>query len=157
MLTIQRASDSWYWNGSDWQSAATTVPVTSGTTTWTYTFAKSHLTTGGSYSVFATATDDHSNISTSSTVSWTYDTTAPTVSITYPVDGTTYGTNWTGPVNGEATAGTGTLAHVDLTIRDTTTGLWWNGFLFSQASPVQVPTSIVGRHLVVPVAHRRPT
>ena len=42
------------------------------------------------------ATDSYGNVGTSSTTTFTYNTTAPSVAITYPVNNTTYGANWTG-------------------------------------------------------------
>ena len=58
----------------------------------------------GHLQVIAKATDSLGFVGTSSTVTFTYETTSPTVAITYPVNGTTYGTNWGGAITGTAGA-----------------------------------------------------
>ena len=95
------------------------------------------LTSGHSYAAIAEAKDNLGNTATSSPVDFSYlvKTPPPTVTITYPVSGTTYGTNWTGTFTGTASAGTGaTISKTLLSIEDTTTKLWWNGSAFSASS-----------------------
>jgi hypothetical protein len=60
---------------------------------------------------------------------------APTVSITYPVDNTTYGSDWTGTMTGTASAAAGTtVTNTQVAIEDTTTNQWWNDTSFSATS-----------------------
>jgi hypothetical protein len=102
------------------------------------------LTSGHSYAVVAEATDNLGNLGTSSTVDFSYlvTTTPPTVSITYPVNGTTYGTNWTGTITGTAAAGAGaSISKTLVSIEDTTSNLWWNGFKFAASTKTWVPVS----------------
>ena len=81
-VSIQRSSDSKYWNGSAWVDGQIWNDA-SGTTSWSYGFDHSNLTDGNSYSVQSRATDAASNIeSPAAPTTFTYDTTAPTVSIT---------------------------------------------------------------------------
>jgi hypothetical protein len=65
----------------------------------------------------------------------TLTTTAPTVSVTYPVDGTSYGSDWTGTITGTASSATSTtVASTEVAIEDTTTSQWWSGSSFSDAT-----------------------
>ena len=83
------------------------LPVTTGTTSWSLTLPTTDLTSGDSYNVTAQAKDSVGNVFTSSTVAFTYNITAPalpTVAISYPVNGTTYGPDWSGAITGSATA-----------------------------------------------------
>ncbi len=127
-------SKSW-WNGSAFSVSSQTCITVTGTSTW-YSPPVS-LTSGHSYAAIAEAKDNLGNTATSSTVDFSYlvKTPPPTVTITYPVSGTTYGTNWTGTFTGTASAGTGaTISKTLLSIEDTTTKLWWNGSAFSASS-----------------------
>jgi hypothetical protein len=113
------------------------LAVTTGTTSWSLSVPNTDLTLGDSYKVTAQATDSYSNLGTSSTVSFTYDTAPPTVTITYPVNNTSYGTNWTGAITGTASsnAGAGTsVANVSVAIENTTTSMWWNSTSFSSGT-----------------------
>ncbi len=60
-VSIQRTGDNWYWNGgtSTWAAAQTWNPVTSGTTSWSYTwnFNPANQTGTPSYTIIARATD----------------------------------------------------------------------------------------------------
>jgi len=77
-VTIQRNSDATYWNGVSWVAAATPLTPT-GTTSWYVPLATSGLTSGVSYSVTTVATDNAGNVTTTATNTFTYDTTAPTI------------------------------------------------------------------------------
>src|SRR6185437_5898297 len=59
-LTIQRASDSQYWNGSSWQ-AAPAWNLASGTTSWSYGFTPA---ADNQYTVISKATDKATNVET---------------------------------------------------------------------------------------------
>ena len=73
----------------------------------------------------AKATDSVGNTNTA-TNGFTYNTTVPSVTVTYPVNATTYGPNWSGTLTGTSAsnAGSGTsISSVALTIENTTTQL----------------------------------
>ena len=76
-VSLQRGSDSKWWNGS---SFVTSVPelfrTATGTTSWSLPVAIGDLT-DGSYTVRARATDGAGNVTTGSTRTFTIDTTAP--------------------------------------------------------------------------------
>src|SRR5207247_1641916 len=96
-FTLQRGSDSFYWTGLAWQSAAFNLATThSGTTgntaaAWTSNATMPAWTSqvDGTYTVAATATDKVGNTFTSA-ISFTLDTTAPSASVTAPASGSTY-------------------------------------------------------------------
>jgi hypothetical protein len=77
-------------------------------------------------------------VGTSASVTFTYSIpeSPPTVTITYPVDGTTYGADWTGTILGTASseASTTITATAMVAIEDTTTNQWWSGSSFSDAT-----------------------
>ena len=104
--------------------------------------AAANLTSGDSYSVIAQATDSAGNVGTSSPVAFTYcnrtTKAPPTVTITYPVNGTTYGINWTGTITGTASSNSGPgrpSRPQSVAIEDTTTNKWWNNTSFGNSSP----------------------
>ncbi|GEM_PF-6004578 len=59
-LKIQRFSDSYYWNGSDWTASETWVTST-GTSTWSYSFSGGNMT-DGTYTVTSRATDSDGEV-----------------------------------------------------------------------------------------------
>ncbi len=70
----------------------------------------------------------------------------PTVNISYPVNGTTYGgfggSTWSGTITGTASSNSaGTISSSGVAIEDTSTGKWWNGTSFSAGSQTFVPAS----------------
>src|SRR5208283_61191 len=65
----------------------------------------------------------------------------PTVTIIYPVNGTTYGSNWTGEITGTASSNSGagtTIKTTVVAIEDTTTNKWWNNTSFANSSQIFV-------------------
>lgn len=76
----------------------------------------------------AKATDSVGYVGTSSTVSFTYNTTVPSVAITYPVNSTTYGSNWGGSITGSAAtnASGATITKVKVSVQQVG-GLCWTG------------------------------
>src|SRR5919201_1509701 len=95
IFTLQRASDSNYWNGSSWQASAfnlaTTHSATTGNTaaTWTSSAAMPNWSSepDSTYTVQATATDKVGNSFTGTAISFTLDSTSPvTASVTTPAD-----------------------------------------------------------------------
>ncbi len=110
-VSLQQGSGStscWTGSGNTYTASCPNyLPVTTGTTTWSLTLPTTVLTSGDSYNVTAQATDSLANVFTSSTVGFTYNIAAPalpTVAITYPVDGTIYGTDWGGAITGTSSA-----------------------------------------------------
>ena len=77
-ITVQRGSDSKFWNGTTWQTGSFTL-VATGTTSWTQALAASNLTDGVTYTVVAQTVDNVGNTSATATSTFVYDTTAPTV------------------------------------------------------------------------------
>jgi hypothetical protein len=138
-----------WWSGKAFAATSQTFVGVSGTTTWLLPLGAGNLTSGDSYSLVAEATDSAGNVGTSSAVSFTYGTTTtattpPTVIVTYPVDGTTYGADWTGTITGTASSNSGastTIASTQVAIEDTTADQWWSGTSFSASTQTFVPVS----------------
>ncbi len=137
-LTITDTTAATTWTGSAWSGTPSTVTA-AGTTSWDYPLASNQLTSGHRYTVAARAMDLAGNTGTSTAVSWTYNSTAPTSVITSPVSGTGYGANWAGTLAGAAAAGAGlSVASVALSIENTSAATYWTG-----ASWTTTATSVV--------------
>ncbi|MFL5884555.1 MAG: hypothetical protein ACJ77M_05755 [Thermoleophilaceae bacterium] len=85
-VSVQQGSGN-YWNGTSFGSATQTfVPATYDDTAisgdWSYAFDHTKLPAEGSYTVSAKATDWAGNVSTIASNTFTYDTTAPTATVT---------------------------------------------------------------------------
>src|SRR5204862_496953 len=98
-FTLKRGSDSFYWTGSAWQSAAfnlaTTHSATTGNTAVTWTSSATLPTwasqSDGTNTVQATATDKAGNAVTGTAITFTLDKTAPiTASVTTPAGGSLF-------------------------------------------------------------------
>ncbi len=115
-VTIQRSSDGRYWNGtagtstSQWLSAAQNLTAT-GTTSWFKTMTTGSLSTGVTYTVVATVTDNAGLTGTDSH-SFLYETVAPTGSITAPANGANLRGSVTVSSNSADTGGAGVAAAV---------------------------------------------
>ena len=143
-VAIENTTSSLWWNGTSFVATSQTFELGTGTASWTRALAKGNLTSADSYSVVGRATDSVGNVGTSSTVSFTYNTAGPTAKVTYPVTGTTYGTNWTGTISGTASsnAGAGTsISSAAVAVENTSTGEWWGGSSFNQSSKTFEPAS----------------
>jgi predicted Rdx family selenoprotein len=83
LVSVRRASDGKYWTGLSWVVSASDLyePVDVAPPNWRYNLATSALTDGDSYTVHAKSTDAVSNIGDPASASFTYDTTAPTVTV----------------------------------------------------------------------------
>jgi hypothetical protein len=138
------ANSCWTGSGSTFTAACPNyVPVTTGTTNWSLSFGAGNLTSGDAYLVMAEAIDGLGNIGTSPTVSFTYNTTAPTVAITYPVNNTTYGTNWGAAITGTASGPT-VLSSVKVSVQQGSGGnVCWTGAgsSFTAACPNYLPVT----------------
>ncbi len=89
-LQLQRVSDSFYYNGSSFTSAAVSLKANNlASSTWSYTVQYStSLTDAHDYQVFCYATDKAGNVQLIySTVTFSYDVTAPTATFTSHVNG----------------------------------------------------------------------
>ena len=128
LVAIEDTTTNTWWNGISFAGSTKTFVQANGTTSWTLPLGGSSLKSGDAYSVIAQATDTLGNVATSSTVSFTYCLRSPpTVSITYPVNKTSYGSDWAGEITGSASATSGaTIKSVSVAIEDTTTNKWWN-------------------------------
>ena len=89
----------------------------------------------------AVGTDNVLNVSGSSaSVPVTIDNAAPSVTVTFPSNGSTYdSSSWTGSITGTASDPTNGITATTLAIEDTTTTKWWNGSAFSASSQVFDP------------------
>lgn len=66
----------------------------------------------------------------------------PEVSISYPVYGITYGSNWAGMITGTASPEAGrTITSVSVAVEDATTQQWWGGSSFNDNSQTFVPVT----------------
>jgi hypothetical protein len=136
-FTLQRGSDNFYWNGSNWQSAVfnlgTTHAVTTGNTSVTWNDSVTLPTwSDGTYTVQAKATDKVGNTFTGAASTFTVDASAPTAAITYsPTGPVKAGTSLvitatfsepmaTSPAPKIAISGANTLLAADMTKVDST-------------------------------------
>jgi hypothetical protein len=135
-VAVKDTSTGEWWDGTAFNQATQTfVPVSSGTSSWTLSFAAAQLTSGHSYTVVAQASDTVGNTATSSPVAFAYNTSPPSVAVTSPANSTSYGSNWSGSISGTAAANSGAdLAGVAVALQDSTTGQWWDGTAFEQAA-----------------------
>ena len=80
-VSIQRQSDGKYWDGTTWDPTSETYLPAAGTTSWSFPLDASALTDGDSYTVHAISTDDVGNESSVVSVTFSYDVTAPDVTV----------------------------------------------------------------------------
>ena len=105
---------------------------------WTYSFPSGNLVNGDSYIVTVEATNAVGGSSSVAASSFVYNTTPPTVTMSYPVNNTTYGTDWSGDLAGTAAGVNGaSISPVALVIEDTNSTTYWNGSAF-QSNPTTV-------------------
>ncbi len=137
-VSIQQGSGN-YWSGTAFNSATEVYLPATGTDTWTLAFADANFPADGAYTVHARATDEVGNVGSAATATFTYDTTAPTSAITFPVNAAAYNTaGWTGAISGTADAGSGaSIVSVGVSIQQGT-GNYWDGAGFNSATEVFV-------------------
>jgi hypothetical protein len=75
-VAIEDTSATMWWNGTAFAATSQTFVAASGTASWSLALGAGNLNSGDSYSVVAEATDSNGNVGTSSTVSFTYNSTA---------------------------------------------------------------------------------
>jgi hypothetical protein len=143
-VAIENTTTDKWWNGTSFAATTQSFVPASGTASWTLALPASNLVSGDTYSVIAEATDGLGNVATSTAVAFTYCTAPPTVTITYPVNKTAYGTNWTGSITGTASSNAGsgtTISTVAVAIENTKTDKWWNGTSFGATTQSFVAAS----------------
>jgi hypothetical protein len=127
-ITLRRASDGRYYNGSTWLSVPTWL-ATSGTVAWAYAFTPSVDTT---YTVNSRARDQCGNVQPQlGEASFTYDGTAPQSSVA--TSGCFSAASWPGQISGSASDGLSGVDYVQITLRRTSDGLYYNGSSWSSA------------------------
>src|SRR5207244_2558997 len=100
-ISIRRDSNGLYWNSGSFSSAAQVFQLATGTTSWQYDFPSTSFPADGTYTVTVRATDNVSNVTTASSFTFTWDTTAPAAP-------TSLATSPASPANNNAPAVTGT-------------------------------------------------
>jgi hypothetical protein len=138
-VSVKRGSDNLYWNGSSYGSATEVFNSATGTSSWSYGFPASNLASGVSYIVRSRASDNAGNAQvTPAAAGFLYDTAAPTAVITFPVNNAVYNSStWTAgiPIKGTTSdVGGSGVASDQVSIRNNSTGLYWNGSSFTNAS-----------------------
>lgn len=144
-LTIQRGSDSLYWNGTTWGAAESWLTAT-GTSSWDYTVpAEAALTDGTSYTITAKAVDESAGEDSSpATRTVVYDGTAP-----YPPNSTvSVGAGFyicSETITGSATSTGAGVNTVALAIRRSTQSgtQYWNGTSWG-ADEAWLTTTVAG-------------
>ncbi len=125
-ISIQRASDSLYYNGTSWSPTVTWLSVT-GTTSWTRPFAPTVETR---YTVRSRATDNCGNVQSAlGESSFTYDATPP--QSTVATSGYYNAASWPGAITGSASDGQSNVASVEVTLRRASDNLYYNGSSWS--------------------------
>jgi hypothetical protein len=144
-LTLQNTTADQYWNGAAWQGGAATFAPSGGTeTAWTNAFSSSSLVSGDTYSLTDTATDSAGNTQTSSATTFSYNTVAPTATVSAPGSGAYYNVaGWSSEgatLTGTATPAFGTLTADALTLYNTTTTEYWNGAAWQVGTATFAPS-----------------
>jgi hypothetical protein len=135
-IAIQDGSGN-YWDGSDFTQASQTFNATGGSTgSWTYSTSTlaGQLSDGHTYTITAKGTDNAGNVSTT-TRTFVYDTTGPTLHVTMPAaDGTFYrAATLPGNLAGDSSDATSGVASVQIAIQNGS-GNYWGGSAFDQSS-----------------------
>jgi type II secretory pathway pseudopilin PulG len=118
-----------------------------GSTGVTSPYQDTSVTSGYCYEYVYVVPDNLGNPGSFTSTPVKYDTTPPTVAVTYPVDGNTYtkvtgqSNTWAGTIAGTASDAASTLSSVVVAVQDTTTGMWWGGTAFNLANPQNAQTS----------------
>ncbi|HEY4450987.1 MAG TPA: S8 family serine peptidase, partial [Solirubrobacteraceae bacterium] len=85
-VSIKRNSDGFYWNGSSFLAGSESYLSAAGTTTWSVALSASALSDGATYTVHAKSTDSVGNASSVASSTFTYDTTAPSTTVSSPAN-----------------------------------------------------------------------
>ena len=136
-VSIQQASDSKYWDGTDWDSAVVVWnggAANTGTAFSTWSYSPPTWSNGETYTVYARATDNAGNVTASPPYdTFTYDSTYPTVSITGPPGPLPGWENSVTPLVGPAAdTGSGLVASsVEVQVYNLTGNRYWNGTIWT--------------------------
>ncbi|MFO0799159.1 MAG: Ig-like domain-containing protein [Gemmataceae bacterium] len=146
-VRIFRSSDGFFWDGSSWQAASTSVAATVMAGSWSYPLPATALADEVTYTLTSTATDGAGNVqATPGSTSFTWDATVPQQTITTPAAGSFVNpvgfTGFTGTTADPGAAASG-VASVSLTLTRTSDGLVWDGTAFV-SGPASVLASIAG-------------
>jgi hypothetical protein len=133
-----------YWDGAGFNSATEVLLPAAGTGIWTLDFPATNFPADDSYTVRAVATDRAGN-TTSTSRTFTFDRTAPTVVVTFPADGGAYNnTNWnngcTSTICGTASDTGSGVTSVAVSVRQGS-GNYWDGTGFNSATEVLLPAT----------------
>ena len=140
-VSIKRLSDNKWWNGTSFSSNTEVFNTATGTSSWSLPLAASNLTDNVQYTVRSQATDIAGNVQTTpASATFTYDTTPPTSSISFPTNGAFYNAaGWTGSITGSAndpnTNASG-LSSVGVSIKRLSDNKFWDGSAFNSSSEV---------------------
>ncbi len=145
-VSIQRNSDSQYWNGSAWVGTQTFNSATTANSfaNWSYSFSPDFSAADNTvYTIVARATDGvfgTPNTGDSAAVTITKDQTNPTITITSPTAGSSpyNATSWdtANPIQGTGTDATSGIASVQVAIRDSANN-YWDGSSWVATTTVQ--------------------
>ncbi|MFN7160733.1 MAG: S-layer homology domain-containing protein [Candidatus Gracilibacteria bacterium] len=156
-ISIEDVAAQTWWNGTNFSATSESFyntkvqTVASSNTTWMYPeIGALPFVTTKTYKIKVYAVDVAGNSSTANpaTINFTYiapvvtpdDTTAPSTTITTP---TVAATSISGTTKDEGTATSG-LKEVKVSLKDTTSNLWWNGTNFSSAAETFVTAALGG-------------
>jgi hypothetical protein len=146
-VAIEDTTSKLWWTGTSFSDTSQTFVVASGTTSWSLALPVGKLTSANTYTIMVKATDSLGNTGTSATVSFTYSTAPPTVTITYPVNGATYNASifsWKGAITGTASDSLSAVTSVKVSVQQGsgTSSCWTgSGHSFTASCPNYLPVS----------------
>src|SRR6202035_1651688 len=105
-VSIKRNSDNTYWSGTSFVAGSETYLAASATTSWSFALAANALSDGISYTVHAKSTDKVGNVSSVANATFTYDTTAPSPTVSTPANNSNINKS-TPTISGSAGTATG--------------------------------------------------
>lgn len=109
-LSIRAGASGHYWDGSAWVSGEQWLPAT-GTTSWTYAGVAPVWTDGETYTIRSQASDSAGNVEAPAAgSSFTFDVTAPAVTVVSPNGGEVWAGGQSYPINWVATDGVGLVS-----------------------------------------------
>jgi hypothetical protein len=140
-----------YWDGAGFASAAPVFLDAAGTSSWSVPFPAARFGGDGAYVLNTRAVDAATNVETPGpTSSFDLDSTAPSLGVTFPADGALYGAAAWGAgcapagVCGSAFDSGSGIQRVDVSVRRSSTGLYWNGTAFAAAAETFVAATGLG-------------
>ena len=131
-LTIQRASDNFYWSGVTWQASPAWLPTTGTPTAWSFDTSAVPFVSGSTYVLNSRAQDGYNNLQNLfAPVTFTLCNVPPAQSITFPVNGNSYLTlaNLAG-----SAAGCAPVPTPQVSLQRQSDGFYWDGSSWQAAS-----------------------